>query len=252
MPSRSSAGGSRGRRFPSAAGRRRSRSAGSRGRAGRGGRQDRACAIMASRSSGRIASFCSGGRPWVRRMPASTVAMWRSARSNGSPRCAKFQASAESRRSIVPTEHGFRGRPRRRRRRRYRGREPADPGAGRGGPAARPGAIVAPVGGVGAAGVWRPCGAGVVAGGLGERARGAPAGRGRVAIGGRERRRAAPRGRSGGAAGSFSFGFWGLESGMILTIKSMTSDNATLSDIDMSRQARRFAAPGLAKSAVAA
>ena len=35
-------------------------------------------------------------------------------------------------------------------------------------------------------------------------------------------------------------------------IKSMTSDNATLSDINTSRQARRFGAPGLGKSAAAA
>ena len=64
-------------------------------------------AIIASRSPGSTASFCSGGRPWVRRMPARTVATWRSARSNFSPRCAKFQPSAESRRSIVRTEQGF-------------------------------------------------------------------------------------------------------------------------------------------------
>ena len=54
-----------------------------------------------------MASFCSGGRPWVRRMPASTVATCRSLRSIGWPRCAKFHISAESRRSMVPTELGF-------------------------------------------------------------------------------------------------------------------------------------------------
>ena len=62
---------------------------------------------MARRSSGRIASFCSGGRPWVRRIPASTVATCRSLRSNVSPRWAKFHMSAERRRSMVLTEHGF-------------------------------------------------------------------------------------------------------------------------------------------------
>ena len=62
---------------------------------------------MARRSSGRMASFCSGGRPWVRRIPASTVATCRSLRSIGWPRWAKFHMSAESRRSMVLTEHGF-------------------------------------------------------------------------------------------------------------------------------------------------
>ena len=64
-------------------------------------------AIIALRSSGRIASFCSGGRPWVRRTPASTVATWRSARSKVSPRCANCHRSAEIRRSRVATELGF-------------------------------------------------------------------------------------------------------------------------------------------------
>ena len=62
---------------------------------------------MARRSSGSTASFCSGGRPWVRRIPASTVATWRSLRSIGWPRWAKFHIRAESRRSMVLTEHGF-------------------------------------------------------------------------------------------------------------------------------------------------
>ena len=43
----------------------------------------------------------------MRRIPASTVATCLSLRSNVSPRWAKFHMSAESRRSMVPTEHGF-------------------------------------------------------------------------------------------------------------------------------------------------
>ena len=123
---------SRGRRFPSAAARRRSRAAGWRGRAGRGDREDRA-----SRSSPQVLGqdrfFCSGGRPWVRRTPARTVATWRSARSNVSPRCAKFHRK----RRDPPLEGGDRGRvfrsSRRRRRRRHRARGFAGPGAGRAG-----------------------------------------------------------------------------------------------------------------------
>ena len=40
---------------------------------------------MAIRSAGMTASFCAGGRPCLRRIPASTVAIWRSARSSGVP-----------------------------------------------------------------------------------------------------------------------------------------------------------------------
>ena len=58
---------------------------------------------MARTCSGRSASFWTGGRPWVRRTPASTVATWRSLRSKGRALWAKFQTSAESRRSIVAT-----------------------------------------------------------------------------------------------------------------------------------------------------
>ena len=61
-------------------------------------------ASMARRSSGITASFCAGGRPCLRRMPASTVAIWRSVRSSGVPRCANCQAIADNRRSIVRTE----------------------------------------------------------------------------------------------------------------------------------------------------
>ena len=50
----------------------------------------------------------------------------------------------------------------------------------------RPGGIMAPVGGVGAVGVWRRRGAGVVAGGLGERRE--ASGQGRARIDGRGRR----------------------------------------------------------------
>jgi hypothetical protein len=42
-------------------------------------------ASIASRSSAKIASFWTGGRPWARRMPASTVEMCRSLVSSGSP-----------------------------------------------------------------------------------------------------------------------------------------------------------------------
>ena len=43
-------------------------------------------ASMSRRSSGRMASFCAGGRACLRRMPARTLAMWRSLRSSRSPR----------------------------------------------------------------------------------------------------------------------------------------------------------------------
>ena len=84
--------------------------------------------------SGSSASFCTGGRLWVRRTPASTVATWRSLRSKGRARWAKFHTSAESRRSIVPTVRGF-GPARRRRAprdrgRRIRGRRAAQRGPG--------------------------------------------------------------------------------------------------------------------------
>ena len=44
---------------------------------------------MARTCSGSSASFWIGGRPWVRRTPASTVATWRSLRSKGSDLWAK-------------------------------------------------------------------------------------------------------------------------------------------------------------------
>ena len=73
---------------------------------------------------------------------------------------------------------------------------------------------MAPVGGVGAVGVWRRRGAGVVAGGLGERGeargQGTAAGRGSTAGGGAN---GGSSGRSEGSRGSFS-SVCGLESGM--------------------------------------
>src|SRR5208337_5463224 len=49
------------------------------------------------------ASFWTGGWPWVRLTPASTVATWRFFRSKGRALWAKCHASTESRRSIVAT-----------------------------------------------------------------------------------------------------------------------------------------------------
>ena len=78
----------------------------------------------------------------------------------------------------------------------------------------RPGAIVAPVGGVGAVGVLRRGGAGVVAGGLGERGEARGQGTGpplaRSTAGGGANDGSS--GRSEGFRGSFSF-VDGLESG---------------------------------------
>jgi len=42
----------------------------------------------------------------LQRMPASTVAIWRSERSIGMPRSVKFQTSPKRRRSIVAAERG--------------------------------------------------------------------------------------------------------------------------------------------------
>jgi hypothetical protein len=62
---------------------------------------------MAIISSGKIASFCRGGDAWVLRMPAITVAMARSLRSSGVPRCEQFQLMEDRRRSIVETVFAF-------------------------------------------------------------------------------------------------------------------------------------------------
>ena len=127
---------------------------------------------MARTCSGRSASFWTGGWPWVRRTPASTVATWRFFRSKGRALWAKFQPSAESRRSIVATVRAF----------------PPAPLAPEASAAqieadafgvgerpevealaGAPAQIVAPVGGVGAVGVFRRRRAGVGAGGLDQR-----------------------------------------------------------------------------------
>ncbi len=85
----------------------------------------------------------------MRLTPASTVATWRSLRSKGRARWAKFQASAESRRSMVAFRVG------------ERPELEALAGA--------PAQIVAPVGGVGAVGVLGRRRAGVGPGGLDQR-----------------------------------------------------------------------------------
>ena len=127
---------------------------------------------MARTCSGSSASFWTGGRPWVRRTPASTVATWRSLRSKGRALWAKFQTSAESRRSIVATVRGLR------RLRPGAGSERREIEADAFGVGERlevealagaPAQIVAPVGGVGAVGVLGRRGAGVGAGGLDQR-----------------------------------------------------------------------------------
>ena len=127
---------------------------------------------MARTCSGSSASFWTGGWPWVRRTPASTVATWRSLRSKGRALWAKFQTQ----RREPPLDRGD-----------GPGLRACALGAGRDrreieadafgvgerleveALAGAPAQIVAPVGGVGAVGVLRRRGAGVGPGGLDQR-----------------------------------------------------------------------------------
>src|SRR5271166_247537 len=122
--------------------------------------------------SGSSASFWTGGWPWVRRTPASTVATWRSLRSKGRALWAKCHASTESRRSIVatvralpPAPFGTGSERREIEADAFGVGERAEVEALAGAPAQ----IVAPVGGVGAVGVFGRRRAGVGPGRLDQR-----------------------------------------------------------------------------------